>query len=153
MAECKRLNDIGNAYPASRGKELKVKFFDLNVVAGFPVPLDNDEKAESIELLRMLCPYPESSYLIRVDGNSLIDAGIYSGDIVIVDKSRRNPSPDEIAVCVLNGEYVIKRFVMRDGTGYLVPANPDYLETMLTDEDSFCVWGTVTYVIHKPHVN
>lgn len=124
-------------------------YFDLRVRAGFPVPLDNDEKAQDIELLTLLCPHPESSYLIRVIGDSMIDAGILSGDIVIVDKSRRTPSPKEIAVCELNGEYTLKHFAREDGACWLIPANPEYPRIRVRPEDDFSVWGTVTYIIHK----
>ena len=146
-----KLLQLGEIYPATRVKELNVQFFDMGIVAGFPIPLDNDEKAQSIELLKMLCPCPESSYLIRVEGNSMIDADICSGDIVIVDKSCRNPSPSQVAVCELNGEYTLKRFEIRDGEGWLIPANPNFPEIKVTEADSFSIWGTVTYVIHKPH--
>ena len=141
---------FGTIYPATMVKDLTLPFFDINIVAGFPIPLDNDERAESIELLQMLCPYPESCYLIRVEGNSMIEAGIHSGDIVIVDKSNRNPSPSEIAVCELNGEYTLKHFEMRDGEGWLVPANPDFPEIQVAEGDSFSIWGTVTFIIHRP---
>lgn len=144
------LENFGTIYPATRVKDLKLPFFDIGIVAGFPIPLDNDEKSQDIEVLKMLCPYPESSYLIRVEGDSMIDAGIESGDIVIVDKSNRNPSESEVAVCEFNGEYTLKRFVKRNGCGWLVPANPDYPEIKVTPDDSFSIWGTVTYIIHKP---
>lgn len=144
------LENFGSVYPATRVKDLKLPFFDIGIVAGFPIPLDNDEKSQDIEVLKMLCPYPESSYLIRVEGDSMIDAGIESGDIVIVDKSNRNPSESEVAVCEFNGEYTLKRFVKRNGCGWLVPANPDYPEIKVTPDDSFSIWGTVTYIIHKP---
>lgn len=98
----------------------------------------------------MLCPNPESCYLIRVEGYSMIDAGIESGDIVIVDKSNRNPSESQVAVCEFNGDYTLKRFVKRDGFGWLIPANPDFPELKVTPDDRFCIWGTVTYIIHKP---
>lgn len=145
------LSKLGAVYPATMVKNMNINVFDIGIVAGIPVPLDNDEKAQSIELLQMLCPCPEASYLIRVEGNSMIDAGICSGDIVIVDKSNRNPLPSEVAVCELNGEYTLKRFEMRDGTGWLIPANPDYPEIKVTADDSFSIWGTVSYIIHKPH--
>ena len=147
---CPDLSAWGEVYSATEVKEMKIPYFDLGIVAGFPLPLDNDERAQNIELLQMLCPCPEASYLIRVEGNSMIDANIHSGDIVIVDKSNRNPSPSEVAVCELNGEYTLKRFEMRDGVGWLIPANPDYPEICVTEEDSFSIWGTVTYVIHRP---
>lgn len=141
---------LGEVYPVAQLGDMRLSFFDVDIVAGFPIPLDNDEKGQDIELLRMLCPNPEASYLIRVQGNSMIDAGIYDGDIIIVDKSNRNPSPTEVAVCELNGEYTLKRFERRGEEGWLVPANPSYPEIRVTEEDSFSIWGTVTYIIHKP---
>lgn len=143
-------SQVGEVIPASSQKEFQLPFFDLRIVAGFPIPLDNDERAEDIDLLRMLCPYPESSYLIRVTGDSMIDAGIESGDIIIVDKSKRNPSETEVAVCELNGEYTIKYVHIREGRGVLVPANPAYPEIPINDSDDFSIWGVVTYIIHKP---
>ena len=80
----------------------------------------------------------------------MIDAHIYSGDIVIVDKSNRNPTESEVAVCEFNGEYTLKHFVRREGLGWLVPANPDFPEIPVTPDDEFRIWGTVTYIIHKP---
>lgn len=141
--------NFGETVNASSVKSLRLPYFDVRVRAGFPVPLDNDERAQDVELLSLLCPHPEASYLIRVEGDSMIDAGILSGDIVIVDKSRRNPSPREIAVCELNGEYTLKRFVEEGGQGWLVPANPDYPRFPVRKEDDFSIWGTVTYIIHK----
>ena len=144
------LSELGDIAPASRIQPLSLPFFDIKIVAGFPIPLDNDEKAQDIELLTMLCPHPESSYLIRVKGDSMIDAGIESGDIVIVDKSNREPTESQVAVCEFNGEYTLKRFIVRGDVGYLIPANPNYPEIPITENDSFSIWGTVTYIIHKP---
>lgn len=135
--------------PAEKARPLSLPYFDIRVVAGFPVPLDNDEKSQDIDILAMLCPHPEASYLIRVSGDSMIDAGLMNGDIVIVDKSNRNPSPHEIAMCELNGEYTLKHLVLEDGQGWLVPANPDYPRLPISPDDDFSVWGTVTYIIHK----
>ena len=141
---------IGEVFPAGKIQDLSLPFYDnIRVVAGFPIPLDNDERAQDINLLRMLCPNPEASYLIRVQGDSMIDADIHSGDIVIVDKSNRNPDEHQVAVCEYNGEYTLKRFIMEDGIGYLVPANPDFPKIQIMPEDEFRVWGTVTYIIHK----
>ena len=138
----------GEIIPAESVRDMSLPYFDPGLVAGFPIPLDSDEKAQDIELLKMLCPHPESNYLIRVKGDSMIDAGVHSGDIVIVDKSRRNPGRQDIAVCELNGEYTLKRFVKRGGTGWLVPANPEFPEIQVTENDNFSVWGVVTAIIH-----
>lgn len=139
----------GAIIPAEKAKSFSLPFFDIKVVAGFPVPLDNDERSRDIDILTMLCPHPEASYLIRVSGDSMIDAGLLNGDIVIVDKSNRNPSPHEIAMCELNGEYTLKHLILENGQGWLVPANPEYPRIPITPEDDFSVWGTVTYIIHK----
>lgn len=140
---------IGEVIPAAAVSPLSIPYFEVRVAAGFPVPLDNDERSQDINILSMLCPHPEASYLIRIKGDSMIDAGIFSGDIVIVDKSNRHPGPKDIAVCELNGEYTLKRFVEEDGQGWLVPANPAYPRFKVTPDDDFSIWGTVTYIIHK----
>lgn len=144
-----KLSRLGEFIPACRVSSRSLPFFDQRVVAGFPVPLDNDERSQDIDILSMLVPHPEASYLIRVQGDSMIDADILSGDIVIVDKSNRNPSAKEIAVCELNGEYTLKRIAYENGQAWLVPANPKYPRFQVTPEDDFSVWGTVTYIIHK----
>ncbi len=146
------LRRFGQVYSPAEIEDISLPFFDISVVAGFPVPLDTDERAQSIGLLRLLCPNEESSYLIRVKGSSMIDANIHDGDLVIVDKSNRDPSEHEVAVCEFNGEYTLKRFVRRGSEGWLVPANPDFPEIKVTPDDDFSIWGVVRYVIHKPTV-
>jgi len=149
MVKDQNLQKLGEIIPAGNVRSRVLPFFDQRVVAGFPVPLDNDERSQDIDILSMLVPHPEASYLIRVQGDSMIDADIMSGDIVIVDKSNRNPSAKEIAVCELNGEYTLKRIAYEDGQAWLVPANPDYPRFKVTPDDDFSIWGTVTYIIHK----
>jgi SOS-response transcriptional repressors (RecA-mediated autopeptidases) len=95
LTDALALAAIGEAVPAHSVVKMQLPLYETRVVAGFPVPLDSDERSRDIELLSMLCPHPESSYLVRVNGESMIDAGILSGDIVIVDKSNRTPSPRE----------------------------------------------------------
>ena len=141
---------IGSYVKASDAKSVVVPFFEnTQVVAGFPIPLDNDEKAQDIDIIKMLCPTPESHYIIRVSGDSMIDANINDGDILLVDRSNRNPDENEPAMCELNGEYTVKFVRVRDGKGYLVPANPNYPEWKISESDDFSVWGVVTYIIHK----
>lgn len=135
---------------ADRLQPLRLPFFDVKVAAGFPVPLDGDEQAREMDVWRMLCPHPEASYLIRVRGESMIEAGIASGDILIVDKSNREPLDNQVALCELNGEYTVKYVARREGRLCLVPANKDYPVIEVNAGDDFSVWGVVTYIIHKP---
>jgi len=147
--DIKALNRIGSVTPANDIPGLNLPFFDINVKAGFPIPLNNDEASQDIDILRMLCPHPEASYLIRVSGDSMIDADIHSGDIVIVDKSNRNPGENQVALCEFNGEYTIKYVRTHDDKHWLVPANPQYPEIEISEADNFNVWGIITYVIHR----
>ena len=151
-SQAEAIGSLGDVYPAARIKPLSIPFFDLKVVAGFPIPMNTDELSKDIELLRMLCPNPEASYLIRVQGSSMIDSDIHDGDIIIVDKSNRDPLPQDVAVCELNGEYTIKRLVKEEGRMWLVPANPGFPKIEIHQGDDFNVWGIVTYVIHKPRM-
>ena len=141
---------LGCPVPVSGMKAVSLPFFDLKIAAGFPIPLDNDERSQDIDLLSVLCPCPESTYIMKVEGDSMINAGICSGDIIMVDKSNRNPLESEVAVCEYNGEYTLKHFVKRDGCAWLVPANPAYKPIQVSVADDLSIWGTVTYVIHKP---
>lgn len=151
--EMKALQALGNVCPVSNIQPMVLPMFDnARLVAGFPLALDTDEQAQDVDILRMLCPNPEASFLIRVKGNSMIDAKIYDGDIIIVDKSNRSPSNHEVAVCELNGEYTIKHVLQKDGRVWLYPANPDYQPIEVKGCDDFSVWGVVTYTIHKPRV-
>lgn len=140
---------LGNLIPASQMKSVRVPFVDMKIVAGPPIPLDSEEHAPMVDLLTTLCPHPESTYMIRVEGNSMIDANIHPGDVLVVDCGNHNPMRRDIAICELNGEYTVKR-VERDGDhGFLIPANPNYKKIEIKPTDSFHVWGVVTYIIHK----
>ncbi len=141
---------LGTVVPATMLGGLPLPLFDVRVVAGFPIPLDSDEAAQRIDLLKMLCPNPEATYLIRVEGESMRDADIHTGDILVVDKSNRQPTPRQVAMCELDGEYTVK-YVEKTSEGFrLIPANTDYPAIEVGPGNRFSVWGVVTYVIHSP---
>lgn len=144
-----QLKKLGEIIPANRIKPQTIPLFDVKIVAGFPIPLNNDELAQDIDLIKMICPNPNSSYLIRVQGSSMIEADVHDGDILVVDKSNRCPNEKQIAVCELNGEYTVKYVMRKESKTYLIPANPDFPEIEVSEGDSFSVWGVVTYIIHK----
>lgn len=143
------LKDLGRLIPAGDVNPVSVPLVDLSVVAGFPVPLDNSEQTEDVELLQRLCPHKDTSYLVHVTGDSMIDADIHSGDILVVDSSVREPSEKQIAICEVNSEYTVKRVKHEEGNCYLIPANPKYPRIEVKPTDNFHVWGIVTYIIHK----
>lgn len=144
-----QLKNLGKVIPATDIKPVSLPMIDLKIVAGLPIPLDNQEQSQDTDILQVMCPHKESCYMINVTGDSMIDADIHSGDVLVVDRSNRNPSEKEIAICELNGEYTVKRVSLDGDHGYLIPANPNFPKIEIKPTDSFNVWGTVTYIIHK----
>ena len=142
---------LGEMCTGNEAKNFSMPYYDTKEdSSSFPKLDSNKAKSQDIDILSMLCPNLDASALIKVKGDSMTDADIYDGDIIIVDRSNRNPTDRELAVCELNGEYTIKYVRVRDKRGILVPANRDFPEWRITPDDNFNVWGTVTFVIHKP---
>lgn len=126
---------------------LDLPFADEGVRAGFPAPAQSYME-NSIDLNRDLVQHPESTFYARVAGDSMIDADLLAGDILVVDKSLEARTGD-IAVCVVNGEFTVKRVEFLPDGVVLHPANAAYTPIHITEADRFEVWGVVTYVIKK----
>jgi DNA polymerase V len=88
----------------------------------------------------------DAAFYVRAKGNSMIGAGINDGDILVVDRSLQ-PANNKIAVCLIDGEFTVKRIkVEKDGL-YLAPENTDYKPILVTEDNVLIIWGIVTYVI------
>ena len=117
------------------------------ISAGFPSPAA-DYLELSLDLNKELIKNASSTFCGRVKGNSMIDAGIHDGDILVIDKSIE-PANNQKAVCYIDGEFTIKTLKVSKGKVWLQPANKDYAPIEISPEDNFTVWGIVTHVIHK----
>ena len=126
---------------------LELPFFEAKVSAGFPSPAE-DYTDKSIDLNKELIKNPYSTFLARVKGFSMKDAGIEPDDILVIDKSLE-PENKKIAVCFIDGEFVLKRIKTDKDCVWLMPENSDFKPIKITEENDFCVWGIVTYVIKK----
>lgn len=118
-----------------------------DIPAGFPSPAQ-DYIEESLDLNEYLIKHPSATYFVRVDGYSMIEAGIFPDDILIVDRALDAISK-KVIIAVLNGELTVKRLIIKNGIYYLKPDNPEFDTIEISKEDQFSVWGVVTYVIHK----
>lgn len=116
-----------------------------SLCCGFPSPAD-DFLEQSLDLNKFLIKNPSSTFYGRVSGNSMHNAGIHDGDILIIDKSLHAQDGD-IAVCWINGEHTVKRLKIKKDSIYLVPENADYSMTKVMPEDNFLVWGIVIHVV------
>ena len=127
--------------------EIKIPYINQGVSAGFPSPaLDFLETA--IDLNKELMENAKTTFYIKVEGHSMIDAGINDKDILIVDRTLE-PLDKKIAVCFIDGEFTVKRLKLEKDCLYLMPENQSYEAIKISEENNFMIWGIVTYVIKK----
>ena len=131
---------------ASKEKN-KIPLVPSSVSAGFPSPAD-DYLDPAIDLNEHLISNPAATFLVRVKGNSMVDAGIQEGDVLIVDRSIMATN-NHIIIAMLNGEFTVKRLKQRAGKTFLEAANSSFATIELKGEQELVVWGVVTYVIHR----
>jgi DNA polymerase V len=128
----------------------KIAFVSSTVRAGFPSPAE-DHIEKKLDLNELLIPRPASTFLVRVEGDSMIDANIQPGDVLIVDRSQK-AGDGSIVIAVLNGEFTVKRIVRKEDGLFLLPENGAYSPIPIDPDADFQIWGVVTYIIHKTHV-
>jgi DNA polymerase V len=123
------------------------KMAQEGIHAGFPSPA-NDYMTQAIDLNRELVKHPAATFYGRVVGDSMIDAGVEEGDILVIDKSL-DAQDGDMAVCFVDGEFTLKYLRVHDGGISLVPANEKYPVIEIREGTDFKMWGVVTYVIKK----
>tara|TARA_B110000263_G_C15092239_1_gene411363 strand:+ start:268 stop:702 length:435 start_codon:yes stop_codon:yes gene_type:complete len=117
------------------------------ISAGFPSPAD-DFKETRISLDKELVKNKEATFYARVDGDSMIGAGLNNGDLLVIDRSL-NPENGKIAVCLIDGDFTVKRIKKEKGKVYLIPENKKYQPIEIKEENELIIWGIVEYVIKK----
>lgn len=127
--------------------ELSLPIADDGIRAGFPSPAQ-DFMDQAIDLNKELIRNPSSTFYGRVRGDSMEDAGIHDGDILVIDKSL-DPRDNDMAVCFIDGEFTIKYIRIERERILLIPANEQYQSVVVTEENDFLIWGIVTYSIRK----
>ena len=133
-------------YQPDQSTEYKRPLFLIPVSAGFPSPAD-DYIENRLDLNKHLIQHPAATFFVKVKGDSMIEAGIHSGDILIVDRALE-ATDKKVVIAVIDGELTVKRIRIIEKKIYLLPENRDYRPTEITDEMNFEIWGVVTNVIH-----
>lgn len=121
---------------------------DALVHAGFPSPVEDAYMSQPIDLNKELVDHPATTYIVKVVGNSMIDEGIDEGDMLVVDRSLY-PTERNIAVCMFEGEFALKRIVQRQGRVFLISGNKDYPPIEVNAPEDLRVWGVVRWVLKK----
>lgn len=133
-------------YQSDPATSCPLALFMVPVAAGFPSPAD-DYIEGKLDLNQYLIPSPASSYFVRASGNSMVEAGIFSGDLLLVDRSLE-PRDGNVVIAVVNGELTVKRLAQIGNRLLLVAENPAYGPLEINEHTDFMIWGVVTYVIH-----
>lgn len=137
--------NIIDIFSSDTETELALPFVDEGISAGFPSPA-LDFVDLTIDLNRHLIKNPSATFYGRVKGDSLKNAGICNGDLLIIDRSLE-PTNGKIAVCYIDGEFTAKRVQISQKEILLIPENENYQPIRVTEENNFLIWGIVTHVI------
>ena len=132
---------------AENPPKFKIPLFSHTVQAGFPSPAD-DYVADTLDLNEHLIHRKEATFFVQASGNSMINAGIRDGDILIVDKSI-TASDGDIVIATVDGEFTVKRLEKKAGLVRLMPENPEFKPIVFKDEQELVIFGVVTSVIHQ----
>jgi len=128
---------------------LSLPFADEGVQAGFPSPAQ-DFMEHALDFNRDMIKNPDATFYGRVKGDSMIDEGISSGDILVIDRSI-SAKDGLLAVCAIDGEFTLKRIQLKAGRVVLIPANDEFSPIVVEEDQEFIFWGAVIYVIKKTY--
>lgn len=141
------MDDKIDVVPLVGTTELSIPFIENTISAGFPSPAE-DYLESGIDLNKELIRHPSTTFFGRVKGDSMCEAGIYEGDILVIDKSLEARN-DDIAVCFIDGDFTLKTIKKEQDVVWLVPANAKYKPIKVTADNDFLIWGIVTSIVRK----
>lgn len=125
--------------------------YSSKAAIGFPSPAE-DYLDSALDLNRYLVKHPVATFFVRATGESMCDAGILDGDLLIVDRSL-TPQNNSIVIAIVNDELTVKRLRIIDGNAFLYPANKQYKSIAIADAEGLQFWGVVTHAIHDVRVS
>lgn len=134
-------------FTPAKASLFRVPYFPQGIPAGFPSPAE-DHLQKVLDLHEHLIKHPAATFIGRVDGDSMIDANLHDGDLLIIDRAM-TPVHKSIVVAIVNGEFTVKRLYKRNGQIKLVPENRAYPTIEVTEGMDVEIWGVVRHSIHK----
>lgn len=137
---------VQEIYPHKANTPLTFPIAQSPISAGFASAVENYME-KRIDLNEALIAHPAATFFVKVEGDSMIGAGIMNGDLLIVDRAL-DATNGKIIVAVINGEFTVKRLKKAGKRLFLQPENTKYQPIEITKESEFLVWGVVTYAIH-----
>lgn len=125
----------------------KFPLFDVEIQAGFPSPAD-DFVQLSIDINKEYIKNRDTTFFAKVKGHSMRGAGIFDGDLLIIDKSIE-PQNNKIAICQIDGDFTVKRIKIDQDIVWLIAENENYPPIKVTAENELMIWGIVVASIKK----
>ncbi len=138
--------NVESIFRPERTTKLRLPLYLNPVAAGFPAPTE-DYVDDNIDLNRHLVKHPETTFLVRVVGESMKDAGIHPNDMLIVDRSIEVTN-GQVVIAVVNGELTVKRIRKHKNKLWLMPENKSFKPIEIDENTDLHIWGVVTNVIH-----
>lgn len=140
MASATILGPVGSS-------DIELPFFSSRVPAGFPSPAQDhlEQKLSLDELLEIDAPH---TFLVRADGESMVGAGIFDGDVLVVSRALQASSGD-IVIAAINGDTFVKRLSMDGKLIVLRSENPTFAPRFIMEGDELLIWGVVTASIRR----
>jgi len=138
---------VGRILALLQNEDMGLPLYASKVAAGFPSPAD-DYLEDSLDLNTFLIENPPATFLVRASGDSMINAGIFQDDILIVDRSKE-PKSGDIIIAVVGGELTVKRLYIKGKRTELHAENPAYKPIKITGDMTLDTWGVVKHVIHS----
>ncbi len=127
--------------------KIELPLVEATISAGFPSPADDYSEAR-LDLNKELISNESATFYARVRGDSMTLAGISDGDLLVIDKSK-TPVNGSVVVCLIDGEFTVKRLTKQGSQFYLMPENDKYKAIKIKPENDVTIWGVVTYTIKK----
>ena len=123
-----------------------ILLYGHKVAAGFPSPAD-DYVEDQLDLNQLLVQNKPATFFLRVKGDSMVNAGIHDGDIIVVDRSIE-PADRSVVVAVVDGELTVKRLIMRNHIAELHAENHGFAPLQFKEGQELTIWGVVTSSVH-----
>ena len=128
-------------------KQINIPVFLDKVSAGFPSPA-TDYMENKLDLNEYLITHPAATFIVKASGSSMVNADIYSGDLLVVDRSI-TPKNNNIVIASIFGDLTVKKLKKKEKSFFLVSANEEYPSIEVKEEMECFIWGVVTYIIHE----
>jgi len=128
-------------------KDIKPPLMESCVMAGFPSPAEQYVE-QALDLNELLVKHPAGTFFVRAAGDSMLQAGILPGDILVVDRTLE-PIDGSIVIAAVDGEFTVKHINFDGNSVRLVAANPEYQPIMIEDGSELRLFGVITATIHQ----